>query len=171
MSDFNLRSVVRQVARNSTLRDPRQLADEVLRRIPQEELLNVLRDALLPLVREVVSADRPHGVHTTGPGRSQKHSAIGQPSAGSWKVGAIRDGWQEHLRARYSTEGGVYKFLGECTYEDLQFIAGRLDHQAETYRSKAAGMRVLASMLTDHEVATVRDLPAERLMVALGAAA
>jgi hypothetical protein len=67
--------------------------------------------------------------------------------------------------------GSEWKFLGECTYEDLQFIAGRLDRQAEMHRSKAAGMRSLAAAMTEHDVATVRDLPAELLMNSLGAAA
>jgi hypothetical protein len=172
VADFNLRSVIRRVASTSTIRDPAVLAEEIMRHIPQEEWVNALRAALKPLVRDVISGERPHGTFTTGYGNRQRSGAIGPavPSAGSSKVAAIRDGWQQHLRARYSV-GEEWKFLGDCTYEDLQFIAGRLDHQAETRRSKAAGMRSLAAALTEHDAETVRDLPPELLMISLGAAA
>lgn len=170
MSDFNLRALVRTVARTSTIRNPDDLAEEIARRIPAEHWPDALKIALKPMVREVISEDRPHGTFTTGHGRPSQSPAISTPSRGSVKVAAIRDGWQESLRARYATAEG-HKFLGECTYEDLQFIAGRLDHQAEAYASKARGLRSLARALTEHEAATVRDLPAQLLMVSLGAAA
>lgn len=172
MSEFNLRSLVRKVAGSSTIRNPDDLAEEVARQIPAEFWPEALKTALKPLVREVISEGRPHGTFTTGFGRPQRHGAIAPagPASGSAKVAAIRDGWQQHLRARYATAEG-HKFLGECTYEDLQFIAGRLDRQAEAYASKARGLRSLARALTEHEAATVRDLPAETLMVSLGAAA
>lgn len=171
MSDFNLRAVIREVAGRSTIRDPDQLADEIMRHIPQESWMEAMRAALKPMVREVISAERPHGTFTRGYGKPSPSPAINTPSKGSTKVSGIRDGWQEHLRARYATDGGTWKFLGECTYEDLQFIAARLDKQAEAHASKARGMRSLAAALTDHDAATVRDLPSAFLMTALGTAA
>lgn len=170
MSEFNLRALVRDVARRSTIRDPDALADAIMREIPADYFLDALRTAIKPLIREVVSEARPHGTFTTGPGRSQQSPAISAPRGGSVKVAAIRDGWQDHLRARYSVDGD-WKFLGECTYEDLHAIAKGLDLRAEQHASKARGMRALASLLTEHDVATVRDLPAQTLMVTLGAAA
>ena len=169
-SGFNIRATIRKIAASSTIRNPSVLAEEIVRQIPPEELLDVLRTALMPLVREVIAEDRPHGTFTTGFGRPQAGGAIRSPSSGSAKVAAIRDGWQDRLRARYSVDG-EWKFLGECTYEDLQAISRSLDLQAERYRSKAAGLRSLAALLTEHDAPTVRDLPAEKLMVALGAAA
>ena len=171
MTGFNLRGLVRQVAKSSTLRSPDELADEILRRIPQEELLNVLRDALKPLVREVIFEARPHGKFTTGYGRPSQAAAISAPARGSMKVAAIREGWQETLQARYSVGPGQFKLLRECTYEDLQLIARGMDHRAETFASKARSLRSLASAVLEHDVATVEDLPAEVLMVSLGAAA
>ena len=180
MSDFNLRTVIREVASRSTIRDPDQLAVKIMRHIPSESWMDAMRAALKPMVREVISAERPHGTFTRSYGNPSPSPAIntppgrgasGAPRNGSAKVGAIRDGWQDHLRARYSTDGGNWKFLGECTYEDLQFIAARLDKQAEAHASKARGMRSLAAALTDHDAATVRDLPSAFLMTALGTAA
>lgn len=175
MADFSLRALVRQVANRSTIRNPDDLAEEIVRQIPPDFLLKALADAIKPMVREVIAEDRPHGVFTSSPGRQQKHGAIGStgPAPGSAKVDAIRDGWQRSLRARYSTGPGAedFKFLGECTYDDLQYIAGQLDQQAERYASKARGLRTLARALTEHKAATVRDLPAETLMTSLGAAA
>ncbi len=170
VSDFNLRALVRDVAQRSTIRDPDQLAEAILREIPEANFLDALKAAIKPLVREVISGARPHGTFTTGYGSPQQQPAISAPRGGSMKVTAIRDGWQEHLHARYSVSEG-YKFLGECTYEDLQFIAGRLDRQAEMHASKARGMRSLAALLTEHDAKTVRDLPAATLMLTLGAAA
>ena len=170
MGEFNLRALVRDVARHSTIRNPDDLAEEVARRIPAEFWPDALKMALKPLVREVISEARPHGTFKTGYARPSQSAAITTPSRGSVKVAAIRDGWQESLRARYATADG-HKFLGECTYDDLMYIAGELDRQAEARASKARGLRSLAYALTEHDAATVRDLPAETLMVALGAAA
>lgn len=164
-TSFNLRSLVREVAANSTLRDPGALAEEVAKHIPAEHVAEALRQCLRVFVRQIVSEDRPHG--------SVGRAGISPPvqSSRSSKVSAIRDGWQRQLRARYAVGDGAWEFLGECTREHLTFIATELDKQASQKEAKARGMRGLAAALEEHEVERVKDLPAELLMNSLGAAA
>jgi hypothetical protein len=164
-TSFNLRSLVREVAANSTLRNYDDLTAEVAKRIAEDQIAEALRQALRSFVRQVVVEDRPH--------RTAEASAISPPvtSSRSSKVAGIRDGWQRHLRARYSVGGGQLERLGDCTRDQLIFIASHLDAKAEMNASKARGMRSLAAALTEQGVERVKDLPAELLMNSLGAAA
>lgn len=159
MSDFNLRKLVREVTGSTTLTDPGDIAREVGRRIDEDSVRAALDEALRVFVRQIISEDRPHGFTTPAPrpGRSAK-------------VAGIRDGWQRKLRARYATEH-EWKFLADCTHEDLIFIATDLDRKAAQNQAKARSFRGLAALLTDHGVERVRDLPPAAQMTALGDAA
>lgn len=168
-TDFNLRTLVREVSRTSTLANPGALADEVMRRIPEGESREALRQALRVFVRQVISEERPKG----SPGHPGGINPVPSraSSSRSSKVGAIRDGWQRHLRARYHVGASEWARLGDCTRDNLFFIADDLDRKADQNKAKARGIRSLAAALTDHDVAKVSDLPAQLLMASLGEAA
>ena len=119
--EFNLRALVRDVLDHSTLKTPDEVAAEVAKRIPRTRTADALRQAMRTFVRQVISEERPHGSHAVRP-------PVG--SSRSSKVAAIRDGWQRKLRARYHVGGGAYEFLGECTAENLIFIASELGDPA-----------------------------------------
>lgn len=160
-ADFNLRALVRDVMDNSTLKTPDEIATEVAKRIPKACVAAALQQSLRTFARQVISEERPHG----------RHGVSAPVSSRSSKVAGIRDGWQRKLRARYHVGEGAYEFLGECTAENLIFIASDLDEQAARKQTRARGFRRLAEALGEHGADRVKDLPAELLMNSLGAAA
>ena len=157
--DLNLRGLTRDVLRTSTLADPSDIADEVYRRIGEDQLRAALRDALRVFVRQVISEERSH---TT----IRPESA--SPSA---KVAAIRDYWQRSLRDRVHASASEWKLLGDCSAADLDFAAAERQEQAERNAAKARQYRMLARLVEEHGAARVRDLPADVLMHTLGRAA
>lgn len=162
MTDFNLRALVREVMDNSTLKTPDEIATEVAKRIPADCIADALQQSLRTFTRQVISEERPHGMRGISAPVASSRSA---------KVAGIRDGWQRKLRARYHVGEGAYEFLGECTAENLIFIATDLDEQAARKQARARGFRRLAEALETNGVERVKDLPAELLMNSLGDAA
>lgn len=158
MADFNLRSIVREVLTSSTIADPGVVAEEVLRRVPSRMLKQALQQALRLYVRQVISEVRV----SRPPVASSNRSA---------KVSGIRDGWQRRLRDRVHCGDGNWKFLAECTYEDLLAAAGERRQLAERNLAWARQYDEWARLLTEHDVATFGELPAEAQMAALGRAA
>lgn len=160
-TDFNLRQVIREVLRSSTMADPGQVADEVMRRIPTKMIKAALTQVLRDVVRQVMSEER--GAHrgltpTAGPTRSAK-------------VSGIRDGWQKRLRDRVHVGASEWKLLGSCTYDDLLFAASERREIAESNAAMARQYDAWARLINKHDVATFGDLPAEAQMSALGRAA
>ena len=163
MTDFILRTLVREVLRDSTIADPGTIADEVLRRIPRGAVRTALQQTLRLYVRQVISEERisrrdPNASVTTKPARSAK-------------VTAIRDGWQRRLRDRVHTGKGEWKFLAACTYDDLLAAAAERRELADRNNAWARTYDAWARLLSEHEVSTFGDLPVEALAAALGRAA
>lgn len=180
-TEFSLRTLIRDVADSTPFTDLSFITAEVLCRVPDEHLREALSQALPRLVREVATENRPRGPiarpsdSPPPPAPSAPPAAkavpVGGPSpqySGNRKGAEIRDAWQKVLEAPYGTASGQ-KRLGDCTYDDLQFMATGLDKQAADYAARARGFRELAALLTDHEAPILRELPAEVLMNALGA--
>ena len=160
---LNLRSLVREVIDASTLDSPQAIAAEVARRVPAKDRHAALEQALRAFVRQVISEERGH--HRFG------YVSPEPTFAGSSKVGAIRDGWQRALRVvkvPTSSDPGAWKALGACTFDDLVYAAEQRDEQARRNSAKARQYRALAATVQEHGAATVADLPAEVLMVAVG---
>jgi len=186
--DFNLRDVIRSIiATNSKVWPIDEVVVEVVDIIDGDDLREALRQALPCLIREILAEHRPQGRiglparNVTGrheirqPAarhRDYLESPFNRPPAtqtnGSRKGSEIRNAWQRVLDAPYAVAGGDHKRLGDCTYEDLYWMAGQLDIQSSDLQSRARGFRELAMLINDHDVTTIRELPAEVLMNALG---
>ena len=155
---FNLRDLVRDVAASSPATDPGTLANEIARRIPAEHREAALQAMLRGYVREFLTQDRM--THAEPPGRPAQSN-----SARSWKRDGIREGWRKMLRDRLhvAPDPSAWKFLGDCTFDDLSFAALERRTAAERTIAKAEGYEALAALLKEHGVETVRELPAEVL--------
>lgn len=163
MTDFKLRHLVRDVLRTSTLADPGDIAEEVLRRIPTRQVRVALAQALRLYVRQVNSEERiSHRGEPATEAQAPNRSA---------KVSGIRDGWQKRLRDRVHVGKGEWKFLAACTYDDLLAAAAERRELAERNQAWARQYDTWARLLTEHDVKTFGDLPTEAQMSALGRAA
>lgn len=168
MGGYDLRADVRAVLETSDLVDPGDIADKVAESIPARSVRAALRVTMRAYVRQVMRESR------TGAAPNFQPPAMDEPrtqtaSAGGWKVRAIREGWQKQLRSRVHVGDRVWKTLGDCGYDDLQAAAAEREQNAARNAAWARYYRRLAGLLTEHDAATVRDLPAEVLMPALGA--
>jgi len=162
MTDLNLRHLVQEVVQSAQSVEYADIAAEVLGRLDRKDLRAALAQALPTYVRSVGVAQRLPGAVTP--------PSVAPMMPGSWKVQAIREGWQRRLSEIYATTEGN-KRLGDFTYEDLLHQAEICSTQAKQKLAKAKGWRALADLLAEHEVEHVRDLPAELLMTTLGAVA
>ncbi len=158
-ADFNLRALVRECVRSSITADPGLIATIVFSQIADEDHAEALDQALREIVREVIREER-------------MRTQITSPQVGaSAKVQGIRDHWQRALRDQIYVAEGEWKFLGDCTQDDLMFAAEQRREQASRLRAKAAQYDVLRGLLDEHGVKQVRDLPADVLVTSLGRAA
>ena len=181
---FNVRHLIREVLRTSTLADPGALAAEVMKRIPEDMLGVALEQVLRDVVRNEMSRQRVHRnaspIAATGPDLRPGprltpvfDDAARAPAPRSAKVSAIRDGWQKRLMDRIHTGEGArdYKLLRACTYEDLLFAAKERREHADRNASVARQYDAWARLINEYDVQTFGDLPAEAQMGALGSAA
>lgn len=160
-SEQNLRVLVHEVLETSTMPDPGDVAEEVFRRVPPEEHGEALRQTLRLFVRQVIGELRV-GNPSTRPAANSGRSA---------KVRAIRDAWQRRLADRVHVGDSEWKFLRDCTRDDLLAAAAERRKLAERNAAWARTYDGWARLLTEHGVATFGELPAEVLLDTLGAAA
>lgn len=184
MADFDIRHLIREVLRSSTMADPGDVADEVMRRIPKSMIRTALVQVLRDAVRNVMGAERNKSSGPAHAPETQPALRMADPGAEpevyvppkpnrSFKVSAIRDGWQKRLtdRIHVGESARDWKLLKFCTYEDLLFAANERRGIADSNAAVARQYDGWARLMNEHEVATFGDLPAEALISALGRAA
>ena len=182
MTDFNIRHLVREVLRSSTMADPGAVADEVMRRVPKNMVRTALAQVLRDVVRQVMGEERSSTAAPVAQAANLRRVPDSQaeqlPEAPrvpnrSWKTTGIRDGWQKRLtdRIHVGQSAQDWKLLKFCTYEDLLFAATERRGIADSNAAAARQYDAWARLITEHDVATFGDLPAEALISALGRAA
>lgn len=165
MSDrFDLRALIREVCNTSTMTDPASIAKEVGRRIGRNQQADALDQALPLVVQHVISRYRaisvPQQRTAPAPNRSRK-------------VASIRETWRRMLRDRIAVGPAVgdWKFLGDCTADDLAYAAAIREDHARRNAARAEQLRQLVDLLVEHGVETVGQLPDQVLAARLEAAA
>jgi len=155
MTEFNVRAVIREVVEESGLTDPGEIAAKVAENVPAKALRPVLAEVLRDTVRIALHSYKTWRQPSPEPERDRR------PSSGrSAKVGAIRD-WARVLRQPVAVEGNVWKQFGECSADDLAFLA--VDRRENAAESLAAAVRFekYAAALDEHGAEAVADLSDE----------
>lgn len=161
MSDIDVAALVREVVDTSDDTDPTALAKLVADRIPDADTRAALEQTLPALVRREFRRYNEQWIaHPVSESTVDQQPA---PRASS-KVTRIRERW---LSDRIAGLDG-YKRLGDCTIADLEHAAGEREAHARATFARAAQLRVLAGLLAEHKVATVRELPEDALREARG---
>lgn len=150
--DFDLRTNVRKVIEESSLRGPQEIAAKVAENVPQKYLRKALATSLVEFVRqELQKARRPL-------------SPVSRPRSNpSAKVAAIREGWRKTLAGQFHVGSGRWEVLANCGYDEVMFLAGeRFEHAR---RTNAAGQMFeeLAEAIQAHGVGRAGDLPEQVL--------
>lgn len=161
---FDLRALVREVCDTSTMTDPATLAKEVGRRIGRNEQRAALDQALPLVVQHVISRRQPIAMP------EQRSAATPNRSR---KVASIRETWRRMLRDRIAVgpDTSDWKFLGDCTAEDLAYAAAIREDHARRNAARAQQLRDLADLLAEHGASTVSELPEPVLSASLQEAA
>jgi hypothetical protein len=163
---FNLRQTVKEVLGSSTMADPTDIADEVLRRIDRKDYPAALAQAMRPFVRQMVSESRPPLGDVPMPAAPGQAPLVGTPFHVRLNY---RNAWQKALLSRETDPTiGKWMFLRDATAQNLENMAAHRETQAEKNRHKARQLRALRDAVIEHGVETVGDLPAETLMPLLG---
>lgn len=146
---FDLGALAREVIANSKSPDPGEIADALLGVIPRTHYRTVLAALLRGYVRHIITDQRP--APTKG------NSTPSGPASGraSWKQ-AIGDEWRMR---RVHVGGSVWKFLADCTYDDLMANAAVKRDIAEATRREADRSEELAALVKRHNVDRLGDVP------------
>lgn len=165
--------------------DPRRIAEVVTGRIPEDLRMQILINALVPQVKNIISKQRntalsnmaepapapppatsfrPRGVLPAPASRPasiqvERLADSARPKQRSAKVEGIRDWWAELLASRIAVGANMMKPLGDCGVADLEYAENiRRDHAAREIAHAKLYLR-LRMLLDEHHVATVAELP------------
>lgn len=159
-----------QILDETSLHDPREIAEKLAEMIPEEERHRILVDALVGQVRMVIGSrrntaltnafKRPADAPVIG-GSIQSSPKVNDylPSRPSKKVAGIRDWWAEMLRERIHVGTGMWTTLGACGVSELEFAEKFRRMQAEKEVAVAKKFLALRMLLDEHQAEKVADLP------------
>lgn len=159
-----------QILDESSIHDPREIAEKLAGMIPESEKHRILVEALVGQVRTVMGSRRntamtnafrrPVDAPVVGGSIQSSPKPINRPRP-SKKVAGIRDWWAEMLRERVHVGTGTWTTLGACGVTELEFAEQYRRGLAEREVAMAKKFLALRMLLDEHQVETVADLPAE----------
>lgn len=88
--------------------------------------------------------------------RSQHEEASDRPNLSRWT--AVSDAYQRFIQ-RPEYVNGEYKFLADCTYDDLLWLTNERENRAADVLAVADQYRTLAQKLEKTKKKFVKDLP------------
>lgn len=146
-AEFDLRLLVREELATSPVADPHVVAEHVAKQVPDEHLRDALRACLPEFVRII-----GHGSVTTPRASGAPRSAKCDDQA--WYRGVLR------RRVEVGQDGREWKFLGECTLDDVLRAAEVRREMAAANAAAADQFDRLAGKMRTFRAATVADLDA-----------
>lgn len=146
MQDINLTTLAREVAADSGLHDPREIAEKMLAGMSGDEMSAALRATLPGYVRDVIGSQQRQAMRRAfRPNRSAK-------------VQGIRDWWAEMLASSVYVNG-EWKSFGDCTRSDVGWLAEQRRAEAARNLAQAAVYDEVDALMAEHGVETLSGLP------------
>lgn len=135
--------------------NPRAVADALIAALPKARYEEALRESLWLYIRNLAHTGSLNGAAIEH-GRSHLEA-----TRGVGRMGAARSlAW---LRQRVSVSPGVYKFLGDCTADDLGVMADVRREHAKANAEAADRYERLAHLMRDAKAKKLADLPPDVL--------
>lgn len=153
----SLNDLIRTTASEITDPDPRAVAQEVAERTNDTILREHYAESLIGTVRVILGKDRQ---------RALSNPPETLPQSSPSKVEQRRSWWRSVLWSRVST-GDSWKFLGDCTAEDLKYAMQDRFDMADNIRATGDRYATLAELVQSHAVDTVSELPDETVSEAM----
>jgi hypothetical protein len=165
----SVRVIIGRILDETTLNDPREIAEKAAAMIPPAEQFRILVDALVGDVRTVMTVRRNAALSNAfkpepaGPvvGGSIQVSPKRNDYRPSKKVAGIRDWWADLLRERVHVGDQVWLPLGQCGVRELEFAERTRRDKAAQEVARAKQYMRLRELLDAHGVDTVAELPAD----------
>lgn len=163
MQHYDVRDDINEFLDTTDLTEPRAIAAELAENVPSQRLRVALAQALVATVRDVIRARRnfapPIPEKKAMPGLEKYGRPTRRTSSKSTKRTLIAEAHERRLRDLVYVGGGKRLHLGDCSYENLTFIANHYEMMAKETLNKAARFSALASALDSHKANNVRELP------------
>lgn len=131
---LHLRSLIGHALRDHDEPDPHLLASTLAPKLPHALLIEIARDRLGDVAREMIRSDRRTEIGRAGPSR-----------------------WAYLHHARVAVNG-TWMMLRDCTRDNLLWLADDYAQQAEQLHARASFMRQLADELHQSGRTTVGEL-------------
>lgn len=147
---MSLTELIREAAEHHT--DPRDIAAEVARHTPDQEVRDYYASALIGTVRRELSKYRNiamDNVFDPKPETKKVRSA---------KLEQRRDWWADMCKSKLHV-AGTWKLLGDCGLEDLTAAIMERREDSEQSLARASQYESLRGLLRSHKVRTVDRLP------------
>jgi hypothetical protein len=150
-NEFDLRALILDEIETSAVADPIVIAEHVAKQVPTKYLREALALALRETVRTTISGERvkvQHQAERAAAGKSTKWADAGEM-------------YKELLgqRVEVGGEDREWKFLGDCTRDDLLNAVGFRKKQAQSLIVSARRYEAIAQLLDKHGMARVSELP------------
>jgi hypothetical protein len=148
VSEFDINAAIAEVIAEGTIDDPREIAQMI--EIPDEVLRDVV-DALLPdRVRKMIGQARREAFGTRHP--VSPAATASAPGPSRWARFT-----PELLAAKVEVEG-EWKELGDCTADDLDWLANMYAERAAKNQAYEERFRDLARRLRRSTATVLRDV-------------
>lgn len=128
---------------------PHLVAQEVANEVPDHLLRKTLATALIAIVGDSIRSQRNHQINSNG---SSKWKGVAED---------IESGVVDFLRLNVFC--GEWKFMGECTADDLDYKVDELNEEALELQDTAERYQKIANKMRQKKLTTVSDLPKKEI--------
>ena len=158
--DFDLAEVVTEYIRAHKSPDPYEIASEVLKQIPEDELYGVVEMLLPEYVSERLRSYR----HSQ---QKRKRSKKGKEATTStrWAKTEHED-WDDIFFTSVSVPGEGRKWLGDCTRDDIAAISNEYFDAASENQAKGESYSEIFDAMKRRRASIVSELPADLVIEA-----
>lgn len=182
---FSVRRIISEIISETSLSDPREIAQKAVAMIPPDQQGRLLATLLVAEVRTALAEHRNTAMSKVFQNRNAPVPPVFKPAAPkpapaefqpartrtmveeppayrpnrSTKVAGIRDWWAETLKARVFVGDAGWMPLGECTARELEYAEKARREKAERETNRAKMYFALRRLLEEYGVETVAQLP------------
>lgn len=153
-SDFDLAEIVLAHIKARKSPDPHEIASDVLKQIPEDELYGVVELLLPRYVNDMMRAHRSSA-------QKRKRSKKGKETTSARWARTEHEDWDEIFFASVNVPGTGRKFFGDCTRDDIAAIANDYFDAASENQAKGESYSEIFEAMKRRRVDLVSELPAD----------
>lgn len=165
---FSLKTIAREVLRESPYDEEDVLTDQVFARIEPEDYLPIVRDAIVSTLGEVIRDLRRGSeivLHNADEPEVEEPQGGKTMPVNTWKRDAR---YQDYINQRIRVVSlNAYKRIGDLSLEEVQEVAQTRYEQAEANRAAGDRFTRIATAMVGARAKTVKDLDPATLVATI----